>query len=117
MPTPTVILKFIYGINEPKFVQTSQVEGHGPQLDSTHSRPTGYKSGVLLRNLLGFSNSLDCLIELRKTQYLRLQFCYKGYNSRIANENTYRVRSWGTPEAEWNQGMSPSWHINMFTNW
>lgn len=44
MPTPTGILKFISGISDPEFVQTPQVEGHGPQQDCTHSRPTGYKS-------------------------------------------------------------------------
>lgn len=40
MPTPTNILKFISGINDPEL---SQVQGHAPQKDGPHFRPTGYQ--------------------------------------------------------------------------
>lgn len=50
----------------------------------------------ILTTHLRFYNSLE-LRELRKVLVLQTQFCYKGYNSWTANEDTYRARFGGLP--------------------
>ena len=71
---------------------------------------------------LRFNNSLDWFIELRKVLYLRWQFYCKGYNQKQSNEEVHRVSSRGCQRqnfcalCRWNQGTSPLWHIDVFTN-